>query len=127
MKLEYKKFAEYYAQTGNATESYKKAYPGCKTDGSARAGGNRLLTNSNVREYIEKLSEEASSKRIADMQEVKELWSNIIRGMKEEADMKDVLKASEYIAKTNGAFLDKVEHSGAIEINIDIEEDDEDD
>jgi phage terminase small subunit len=30
---------------------------------------------------------------------------------------RDRLKASEYIAKTNGAFLDKVEHSGSVTIN----------
>ena len=50
------------------------------------------------------------------MQEVKEFWSELMRD--EETDKRDRLKASEYIAKTNGAFLDKVEHSGEVVTKI---------
>ncbi len=115
-----KKFCDYYLETGNAEAAARKA------GYSARGNTTKLLQNTTIARYIKKRSDQASSERIADMIEVKELWTNILRGLKEGADIKDVLKASEYIAKTNGAFLDKVEHSGSIDINIDIVDDDTD-
>ena len=48
------------------------------------------------------------------MQEVKEFWTELVRN--QEADNMHKLRASENIAKTNGAFIDKVEHSGKIDI-----------
>ena len=33
-------------------------------------------------------------------------------------DLKDRLKASELIAKTNGAFIDRVEQSGSINLKV---------
>lgn len=100
-------FADYYIQTGNATESYKKAYPSCKKDDTARANASRLLTNANVVAYIEEKQKDIDSKRTADMVEVREFWANAMRNS--ENSMKDRLKASELIARTSGAFLEKVE------------------
>jgi phage terminase small subunit len=48
--------------------------------------------------------------RIATMEEVKKFWTNTLRD--DGIDMKDRLKASEFIAKTNAAFIDKVETKG---------------
>ena len=48
-----KAFCDYYIETLNATESYKKAYPSCKNDNSARTNASRLLTNANVKTYID--------------------------------------------------------------------------
>jgi phage terminase small subunit len=44
---------------------------------------------------------------IADITETKRYWTEIMRDGN--ADMKDRLKASEFIAKTNGAFVEKKE------------------
>ena len=115
-----KRFADYYIASGNAEESAKKA------GYSARGNTTKLLQNTTICKYIKERNDKLASKRIAGMQEVKEIWTNILRGELEGVEIKDILKASEYIAKTNAAFVDKVEHSGAIEINVDIEEDDED-
>ena len=119
-----KRFADYYIETGNATESYKKAYESCTKDETARANASRLLTKANILEYISERNKQLDSYRIANMQEVKEFWTNFLRS--ENIEPKDRLKASEFIAKTNGAFLDRVEQTN-IEIVIDIEEDDVDD
>ena len=100
-------FADYYLQTGNAAESYKKAYPSCKKDDTARANASRLLTNANVVTYIEEKQKDIDSKRTADMVEVREFWANAMRNS--ENSMKDRLKASELIARTSGAFLEKVD------------------
>jgi phage terminase small subunit len=111
-------FVDYYISNGgNGGDAYKKAYSSCKKDDTARVNASRLLTNANVKEYIAEKNNQISNNRIADMKEVKEFWSNVLRG--EESDMKDRLKASEFIAKTNGAFLDKIEHSGTVDFNID--------
>lgn len=115
------KFCDYYIQTGNASDSYIKA--GYKATGdSARVNASRLLTNANVQEYIKERNKTLVSDRIADMAEVKEFWSNTMRN--EEVEFKDRLKASEYIAKTNAAFIERQRHEGTLGVTIvdDIDE-----
>ena len=48
--------------------------------------------------YLKERNKELESQKIADMREVKEFWTNTLRD--EENEIKDRLKASEYIAKT---------------------------
>jgi phage terminase small subunit len=55
---------------------------------------------------------------IADKSETKRFWTEIMRD--ENADIKDRLKASEFIAKTNGAFIDKKELQGAFSNKIEF-------
>ena len=110
-----KKFADEYIKTGNAKQSYINA--GYKARGNrAEASASRLLRNVKVRDYIRQRNKELDRDTIADMQEVKEFWTNVLRN--KAADLKDRLKASEFIAKTNGAFLDRIENSGIIKIDI---------
>lgn len=104
-----KAFCEYYVASGNATESavkagYSEKYAGQNSD--------KLLKNTNIQIYIEELNKKVKDKRIADITEVKEFWTDVLRN--NDAKMQDRLKASEYIAKTNGAFLDKVEVKGEV-------------
>lgn len=107
-----KAFCEFYVASGNATESAIKAGYSEKT---ARSIGQRLLTNVDIQEYIKEINKKVEGNRIANIKEVKEFWSEVLRDGK--LKMQDRLKASEYIAKTNGAFLDKVEIKGEIGIN----------
>lgn len=113
------KFADYYIASGNATESFKKA--GYKNYKSSGVEANKTLNNPNVQKYILEKNKSIESERIADMIEVRQFWSDTMRDAK--VERKDRLKASEYIAKTNGAFLDKVEVTEK-HIIVDIEEDD---
>ena len=53
-----KRFCDEYLKNLNATEAYKVAYPKCKKDETARANSSRLLTNDNVKEYIEEQMKE---------------------------------------------------------------------
>ena len=126
MKLTAKqqKFCDYYIETGNGSESYKRAYTSCKKDDTARVNASKLLTNANIVEYIEERNKLLENDRIADMKEVKEFWTTTMRN--ERVEDKDRLKASELIAKTNGAFLDKVEHSGGLDIMVNWKEGDAD-
>lgn len=111
MKLTTKqqRFADYYIQTGNATESAIKAGYSKKT---ARSIGQENLTKPDIKKYIDKVNKKLEDERIADMKEIKEFWTTMLRD--EEVEPKDRLKASEHLAKTNGAFLERVEHSGGL-------------
>ncbi len=104
-----KAFCEYYVASGNATESARKAG---YSESYAMNRIHELMKSVGICGYIEELNKEIKDKRIADMTEVKEFWTNILRNS--DAKMQDRLKASEYIAKTNGAFLDKVEVKGEV-------------
>ncbi|WP_088090656.1 hypothetical protein [Bacillus sp. OV166] len=55
---------------------------------------------------------------IADITETKRYWTEIMRDGN--ADMKDRLKASEFIAKTNGAFVEKKELQGGFNSKIEF-------
>ena len=74
------KFADEYIVSLNATQAYKKAYPNIKNDEVARANGSRLLTNANVKAYIDERLEKLKSERVADQQEVLEFLTSVMRG-----------------------------------------------
>lgn len=116
-------FADYYIQTGNATEAAIKAGYSKKT---AKETGYENLTKPHLQDYIEKKQKELASDRVADMTEVREFWTKVMRDI--DSEMKDRLKASEMIAKTSGAFLNKVEMKtiGEQTITVTIMDDDDD-
>jgi len=105
-----KKFADHYIKTGNATEAYRVAGYAGKTKNSEYVGAHQVLSNNKVRAYIERRNAELSKERIADIKEVKEFWTNVLRS--QDVKMQDRLKASEFIAKTNAAFIERTEHTG---------------
>jgi phage terminase small subunit len=112
-----KKFADYFIETGNATASYLKA--GYVAEGNAaEVNASRLLRNAKVLEYIRERNAELDVEFIADITETKRFWTELLRDAN--ADMKDRLKASEYIAKTNGAFVEKRELKGAFDGKIEF-------
>ena len=49
-----KRFCDEYLIDLNATRAYKVAYKRCKSDLTARTNGSKLLTNTNIQEYISK-------------------------------------------------------------------------
>ncbi len=108
-----KKFCDFYIQTGDATNSAIKSGYSKKT---AYVIGYENLNKPHLKNYIKERNDVIASTRIADMIEVKEFWSTTLRN--EENELKDRLTASDKIAKTNGAYLDKIEHSGAIDIDV---------
>jgi len=107
LSVKQKKFADEYIKTGNATQSYLGVYQ-CKLK-TAEANSSALLSNTKVRKYIDEMNIALTRATIADMTEVKEYWSNILRNDKD--GVKGGLKASEYIAKSNAAFIDKIEQN----------------
>lgn len=73
------KFCLYYAETGNATESYKKAGYSAKNDNVAGVSAANLLRNSKIQERLKEIANEISSKKIADIKEIQEYLTSVMR------------------------------------------------
>lgn len=130
-----RKFADEYLIDANATRAYKAAYPHIKSDDAARACASRLLTNANIKAYIDDQLEKISSEKIADAKEVIEYLTSVMRGecteqiplligegIQKLADKdigaKERLKAAELIGKRYGLFSDKVNLEGTLPVMI---------
>ena len=70
----------HYAKTGNATESYKQAGYQCKSDAVVAASAVRLLNQVKVKQRLQELAEKTVSEKIADIQEIHEYLTSVIRG-----------------------------------------------
>ena len=127
LTLKQKAFADYYIQTGNATESAIKAGYIKKTAGVI---GDENLKKPYIKKYIEERLEQISSDRIADAKEVMEYLTAVMRGqtlseivvvegcgdgcsearrIDKAPDEKERIKAAELIGKRYSMWTDKVE------------------
>ena len=119
-----KAFADYYIESLNATESYMKVYE-CSYN-TARTNGARLLTNANIKKYIDEIMSAKDESRIASQDEILQILTDIARGITEEEvvqfsqlgeelrttrkpTIKDRMKASELLGKRYRLFVDKAE------------------
>lgn len=73
-------FCLHYAKTGNASESYKNAGYETKNARSIYSNCNRLLKNDDIRKRLAELTEEMKSEKIADIREIHEYLTSVIRG-----------------------------------------------
>ena len=118
-------FCLHYAKSGNATESYKAAGYKPKNDNAANAAAIRLLGNVKVKSRLDELAKEIASDKIANVQEIQERLTAILRQqqseeqivvtgtgegisiaskMEKKPQLRDVLKAAELLAKMQGGF-----------------------
>lgn len=72
-----KRFADYYIETGNATQAAIKAGYSQRT---ARFIGAENLTKPNIKSYIEQRLKELEDERIADATEVLQYLTSVMRG-----------------------------------------------
>jgi phage terminase small subunit len=100
-------FCEYYAANGNATEAARQA----GYNSPVRQAGN-LMNDTRIALYIAELATKESKVRIATAQERHEWWTRVMLGLEGDADMKDRLKASELLGKSQGDFIERKEISG---------------
>ena len=122
-----KAFADYYIQTGNATEAAKKSgYKGKNLNRIASENLSKL----DIKKYIDERMEQISSERIADAVEVLEYLTSVMRGkttseivvvegcgdgcsearrMNKAPDERERLKAAELIGKRYAMWTDKLE------------------
>lgn len=106
IKTKLKKVAIYYAgeAMGNAEKSaimagYSPRY--------ARGNAYKLIKRKEVQEYLKylhSLAQEEEQKQIATIADIQSFWTHIMND--EEQTIKNRLKASELLAKAQGAFRD---------------------
>ena len=134
-----RRFIDEYIISGNATQAYLKA--GYKVSESvARRNASRLLTNADVKAEIERRNAEIQSEKTADMTEVMEYLTSVMRGEQSETvatskglftgvevSAKDRIKAAELIGKRHGAWTEKKELSGDLNIDIGVGDYDDED
>ena len=122
-----KAFAEYYIETGNATEAARKAgYKGKNLNRIASENLSKL----DIKSYIDEKMKELEDQRIAKADEVLKYLTRVIRGeeteqvvvtenigdfmsearvVNKELSAKDKIKAAELLGKRYRLFVDKVE------------------
>lgn len=104
MNLKQQKFAEYYAQSGNATQSAECAGYSLQT---AYSQGQRLLKNVEVSAYIQELSRQEQNERIINAKERQVLLSDIARN--ENNTAAERIKAIDTLNKMTGEYVAKVQ------------------
>ncbi len=132
MKEKQKRFCEEYLVDCNATQAAIRAGYSEKT---ARAIGQRLLTNVDIKKYIDQQLQKLKNEKIADAQEVLEYLTSVMRGEQKEqvalltgegvqdlvqkdVSAKDRLKAAELIGKRYALFTEKLELQGETTVQI---------
>ena len=109
-----KRFCEFYAENPDGTSAAVRA--GYSTR-SAAAIASENLRKPDLSKYINSLQKEASSSRIASIEEVKAFWSEVVRD--KEAKHADRIRAAELLARSAGAFTyarqDEAERNSQIE------------
>lgn len=138
-----KKFADEYLIDLNATRAYRAVYKTIKNDGVARRNGSRLLTNADIKGYIDERLNEIHNEKTADAQEVMEYLTSVLRGesvseeivveglgdgcsvartMGKGPSEKDRLKAAELLGKRYGLYTDRVDlEADDFNVNIKID------
>lgn len=99
-----KKFAEYYAQSGNAAQSAVKAG---YSEKYANTNASKLLQNTTIQEYIKQLAEKAQDNRIMTAKERQALLSDIAKN--DDNAPSDRIKAVDTLNKMTGEYTVKVD------------------
>lgn len=99
-----RKFAEYYAQSGNAAESAVKAGYSAKY---ANTNASKLLQNTTIANYIRELSEKLKDERIMTAKDRQVLLSDIARD--DENEPNDRIKAVDTLNKMTGEYTVRVD------------------
>ena len=108
-----RKFAQEYAKNPNATAAALAAGYSPK---SARAIGAENLTKPYILDYIRELQQKAEEARIADITEVKQFLTSVMRS--ENENTKSRLRAAELLAKSAGELIQKVDLSAEVEQDV---------
>jgi phage terminase small subunit len=127
-----KRFADYYIETGNASEAYRKAYK-C-TEKTANVEGFKNLAKPSVKQYIDERMKEIESEKIANQKEIMEYYTSVMRGeetdevpvptkegiqiAKVKVSVKDRNKAAEQLGKRYAMWTDKQQIEGAQPVQI---------
>jgi hypothetical protein len=116
--LKHIKFAQHYAENGNASQAYLFAYPGV-TYGSARELGSNLLTNVDVQALIDQYKEELSIKFSVTKEKMMKELIEVAEEARVAGNLNAFSKMKEMIIKMCGFYApEKIEHTGNQPITI---------
>lgn len=107
---------DYYKQGYTATDAARLAGYKATSDKAYQNIGSENLGK--LGQYVKDREEVLGGPRIATMEEVNAFWSEVMRSEGEKTC--DRLKASELRARAAGAFLDRVEHSGEVGVQVEM-------
>ena len=110
LNMRQKKFAEYYAQTGNTVQSAIKAG---YSEKYANSLAYKLLENIGVSEYIKELTDKLKDERIMTVKDRQLTLSEIATDKENEPC--DRIKAIDTLNKMTGEYLKKVEINGSLQ------------
>lgn len=129
LSVKQEKFCLEYAKSGNQRQAYLLAGYNCKSDEAADANASRLLRNDKVKARLAELAEEAKNASIADIVEMQQTLTSIIRKkmteevivvesvgdfmsearkMDKEPSIKDIINAINTLGKMQGLFSEKL-------------------
>ena len=127
------KFCIEYSKCGNARQAYILAGYSHKKDATTDAAASRLLSTVKVQRRLQELADEAKNAAIADIQEMQEVLTQIIRQnmteevltadgykMKKTPAVKDVINAINSLGRMQGAFVDRIEAEVDMDLNITV-------
>ena len=139
LSMKQEKFCLEYAKSGNQRQAYLLAGYKVNSDEVADAAASRLLRNVNVQARLAELAEEAKNASIADIVEMQQTLTSIIRKqmteevivvesvgdymtearkMDKEPSIKDIINAITTLGKMQGAFVEKVQQEVDMDLNI---------
>lgn len=134
-----RRFADEYLLDCNGARAYMAAYPRVKNNVTAGALAARLMAKEDIRSYIVQKLDEISSAKVANVQEVMEYLTSVMRGestaeivvvegegdgissarrMSKAPDERERLKAAELLGKRYAIFSDKLNVDGALPVVI---------
>lgn len=142
LSVKQEKFCLEYAKSGNQRQAYLLAGYNVKSEETADANASRLLRNAKVKERLAELAEEAKNASIADIVEMQQTLTSIIRKqmteevivvesvgdymtearkMDKEPSIKDIINAITTLGKMQGAFVEKVQQEVDMDLNITVD------
>ena len=126
MNKNQKLFCHEYVKNGNnGTRAYMEVYSNC-TEETARRNASKLLTKTDVKEYIESLQKELKDEAIMSAKERMEWLTEVVKDIQREvtsirtadediiigdknADLNTKIKAIDIMNKMDGEYVTKVE------------------
>lgn len=99
----WKVFADEFIESGNASEAYVKAGYNSKSESSIRKNASRLMTNEDVKAYIDARSKyievKSEAHKIATAEEVMEFYTRVLRKEEKEQVVIATAKSVEIVEK----------------------------
>ena len=105
LTVKQEKFCLEYARTGNAVQSYIKAYQKDNSYSAAGVESHRLLKNPKIKGRLKELYETHNAEKIMQAEEIQTTLTEIART----GSIKDRLKAIDLLCKMGGLYISKQE------------------